>query len=112
MLALARALAGKQRRSDSLGCGYASELIRQDGSDQLRASFVSTGLHRRQARQALNQWIVNRPLGVGAGVTEPTDGHHNQVRCHLAQCVLTQSHPVDHTGAEILHKHIGGSHQL
>ena len=111
VLRLAGALAGEKGARHGLRGGDAGQLVRQDGANQARARFVGAPLHAGQAGKRLDQRVVNRLVGVRAGLPKAAHGNVDDVFLGGADVRFVQPQASHHAGAVVLHEHIRGPRQ-
>ena len=87
-------------------------LVGHDGPDHLRASRLGLGLDVGEAREALDDRVVDALLGVGSAVAGAADRDVDQARIERAHGRLAEAQPVHHLRPEILHQHVGAGDQL
>ena len=97
----------EQRRRDRLGGDIAGELVRHDRAHQPRAGLVRAALDAGQARERLDQRIVDRIAGIGPVLAEAADRTINDVRGDGADRVLADAHALGHARTKVLDEHIG-----
>ena len=96
-----------QRRGDRLGGRHGGELVGQDRADEARALPIGAGLHRGQAGEGLHDRVVHGLVGVRPLLAEAVDRHVDDAGRAPADRRLVDAETLDHTGAKVLHQHIG-----
>src|SRR6266446_48563 len=112
VLALAGALTCKEGRSDRLSCKDRCRLVGNNGADHLRPASLGVRLKVREARQALDDRVVDSLPGIGPALADPADRDIDQPRVQIAQCRLAEAETLHGPRTKVLHQHVGTGDQL
>ncbi|MNZ90042.1 hypothetical protein D3C78_1089920 [compost metagenome] len=110
VLALARAVAGIQRRQHGVAGVHAGEYIDHGhtGSQRAAAGFtVGMAGDAHQAAHGLDHEVVARALGIGAVLAEAGDGAVDQARIEGLEAVVVEAVLPQPADLEVLHHHVG-----
>src|SRR5262249_33034427 len=104
----ARALA--QRGEDADAGEVAGEQVADRDADPEGPGRLGAG-DRHQARHALDDLVVARPVGVGPGLAEARDAGVDQPRVQGGQVLVVDAEPLLHAGPEVLDEDVGARNE-
>ncbi len=111
VLACAALLARIEGRGDSLRRHHRGGLVGDDGADHLRSPRLGIGLNIGEARQTLDDRIINALLRIGAVVAGAANRDVDEARIERPHGALAETDPLHHPRTEVLHENIGAGDQ-
>ena len=106
VLALPGAFAREKRRRDRLRRRDAGELVRQDGADEPWPGSVGTPLHAGEARERLDDRVVDGLVGERPLLAPAAHRNVDEVRLDGLEVLVVEAEPRHDAGAEVLHEDV------